>query len=164
MNVAGLVRRPTRDVDVLATAEAGPGRLAMREAQLPPDVQQCAAEVAADLGLGRGWLNTGPRRLLAKGLPQGICDRLRREDIGPRLSLYWAGRDDLICLKLLAAIDDLAPRTNVHEADLKALHPSFDELDRAVEWMKTHEEYEQLKVNLRDLLVEMGFNDLAYYL
>ena len=166
LNVAGLVARPTRDVDILAIGRERSGRIELETPDLPPDLRRCVSEVAVDLRLPSSppWLNTGPRRLLERELPAGIEKRLRREDFGPRLRVYWLARVDLVCLKLFAAADDRARRNEVHAADLAAMGPTYDELDGAVEWLRKQREYEELKPSLHRLLIHMGHEDLAYYL
>jgi len=163
MNVAGLVERPTRDIDVLATAEDRLGGTELRPAELPDDLRECVRQVAQEFGLPAGWLNPGRRELFGKGLPEGISTRLQREDFGPRLRIYWTGREDLISLKLLAAADERADRTEVHMQDLAAMRPSFEELDKAVDWIRNHEAFEEMKPSLKRLLIHMGHEDLAYY-
>ncbi len=95
----GLLDRPTQDVDVVAMARQGEGKLWLEEAAIPEDVRRLAAEVAEDLGLGSAWLNTEPKELLRKGLPRGAETRLAKRDFGSRLRVYVLAREDLICLK-----------------------------------------------------------------
>ncbi len=67
LTALGLVRRATRDVDLLAIAENGELRLAE---PLPQALLTARANVAADFGLAEDWLNPGPTGLLKWGLPE----------------------------------------------------------------------------------------------
>ena len=147
-------RRPTRH---------GAGSVQLGPAELPADLLQCASEVAADFGLRAAWLNAGPRELYHAGLPEGLSARLRREDFGPRLRIYWLGREDLVCLKLLAASDDRAPRQEEHEADLREMQASERELDTAMESMRGRDDYDRVQIPLKRLLIALGYENLAYY-
>jgi hypothetical protein len=73
LTALGLVRRATRDVDLLAIAENGELRLAE---PLPPALLTARAAVAADFGLAENWLNAGPTDLLKWGLPEGFMSRV----------------------------------------------------------------------------------------
>ena|SRR5277367_2137931 len=64
LTALGLVRRATRDVDLLAIAENGELRLAE---PLPQPLVAARAAVAADFGLAKDWLNPGPTDLLKWG-------------------------------------------------------------------------------------------------
>jgi hypothetical protein len=68
LTALGLVKRATRDVDLLAIAENGELRLAE---PLPPALLAARAAVGADFGLAENWLNAGPTDLLKWG-----CRRL----------------------------------------------------------------------------------------
>ena len=64
-----LVRRATRDVDVLAIAVDDELVLAR---PLPVSLVKAAGRVARDFGLAQDWLNPGPTDLLRWGLPEGF--------------------------------------------------------------------------------------------
>jgi hypothetical protein len=162
LNVLGLVCRPTRDVDVLAFF----GATGLKEIEeLPLDLRECAAEVAEDFGEKPNWLNDGPRKLFQQGLPEGMRERLIRETFGPCLRVYWTSRIDLICMKVYAASDDMGERQQVHIADLKQLNPkpSEEELNRAIEWRRKLPKFDEHSIVLKQLLSELGHEDLAYY-
>ena len=72
LTALGLVRRATRDVDLLAIAENGELRLAE---PLPQALLAARATVAADFGLAEDWLNPGPTDLLKWGLPEAFMSR-----------------------------------------------------------------------------------------
>ncbi len=69
LTALGLVKRATRDVDILAIADNGELRLA---APLPQALLTARAAVAADFGLAENWLNAAPTDLLKGGLPEGF--------------------------------------------------------------------------------------------
>ena len=149
----GLISRPTRDVDVvgLLTAEgiADPR-------PLPKPVVVARARVARDFGLPEDWLNTGPADLLDFGLPDGLVGRLDRRDYGPALSIHFASRFDQIHLKLYAMADQGPGR---HEADLRALNPTHDELLTASRWTRTHDPSEGFREQLVAALFYLGIQD-----
>ncbi|MGH9894122.1 MAG: DUF6036 family nucleotidyltransferase, partial [bacterium] len=61
LQALGLIRRGTRDVDVLAIREFDELRPAD---PFPPDLARARDRVARDFGLGERWLNPGPTELL----------------------------------------------------------------------------------------------------
>lgn len=73
LTALGLVRRATRDVDIVAIADNGELRLAE---PLPQILLAARAAVAADFGLAENWLNAGPADLLKWGLPEGFMSRV----------------------------------------------------------------------------------------
>ena len=86
LTALGLVRRATRDVDLLAIADNGELRLAE---PLPQAFLAARAAVAADFGLAEDWLNAGANGLAevgaARGLHQPGGDQVLRD--GPGRSL-----------------------------------------------------------------------------
>lgn len=166
LGLQGLQDRPTRDVDVLGRwDEAVLDAIGIEE--FPEEMAACIRRVADNhpelAGMGPNWVNLGPRALVQAGLPEGFADRLHVLRIGDRLTLHLLGRQDLLALKLYAAADDLGPRQDVHLADLKALEPTFDELDWAVDWLRTLRDFEEKKPVVKHVLEELGRDDLAYY-
>ena len=161
LNVLGLGCRPTLDVDVLAFL----GATGLEEIEkLPPGVRECAAEVAEDFGQLPNWLNCGPSDLFQQGLPEGMRERLIKGSFGPALRVYWTSRIDLICLKVYAASDDMGNRQQVHIADLKQINPSEEELYRAIEWRRKLPKFDEHSIVLKDLLSELGYPGIAYYI
>lgn len=132
MLLAGLLQRPTQDLDVVA--QVGEGSEAIDE--LPPGLQAAVADVAAALDLPADWLNTGPSSLFELGLPDGFIERAETRRYGP-LELWLADRLDQIHFKLYAAVDQ-GPASK-HFADLRALGPTAQELDDAARWAQTHD-------------------------
>lgn len=66
LTALGLVKRATRDVDLVAVAKDGE----LRSAEPLPETLQVARDrVARDFDLDGNWLNSGPAGLLMWGLP-----------------------------------------------------------------------------------------------
>ena len=168
LNVAGIVSRPTIDIDVVALASGRAKSVSLEPApaRLPDELRKCVSQVGADFGLDEqeAWINTGPRHLFEKGLPEGIENRLKIQNFGQRLRVYWVtDRRDMVCFKLYAAANRGA-RQQQHVADLEALAPSEEELEPAIEWCLTQNDAPDFKQDLKRLLADMGHEDLAYYI
>lgn len=88
LNLLGVVRRPTRDCDVL-------------EPELPPIIASAAQDFGTARGLHPEWLNNGPASL-GRLLPAGWQKRLRRLYDGRALVLTTLGRSALLLTKLFA--------------------------------------------------------------
>lgn len=150
----GLVRRPTRDVDVVALRAEG----AITPADpFPEPLVEAVRRVAGDFGLSEGWLNPGPTADLVRlGLPKGFEARMVTRSYGPALTVDFAGRLDQIHLKLYAMADQGLGR---HEDDLRALDPSPEELLGAARWARTHDPSEAFREELLGVLVYLGVQD-----
>ena len=153
LTALGLVRRATRDVDLLAIAENG--ELSLAE-PLPQALLQARAAVAADFGLPENWLNAGPTELLRWGLPPGFMSRVISRSYGPALMVYFASRLDQIHFKLFAMLDQGGGR---HEADLRELNPSPEELIAAARWLMTQDPSPGYRSVLAGALEVLGVND-----
>jgi hypothetical protein len=149
----GLVERATRDVDVLALAGA---EGLIPADPLPKALAQARDRVAQDFGLPAGWLNPGPTELLRFGLPDGFLSRVETRTYGPALTVLYAGRLDQVHLKLYAMVDQGAGR---HEADLRALEPTPEELVAAARWTRTHDPSEGFRQELVAVLAHLGVSD-----
>lgn len=149
----GLVERVTRDVDVVAL-RATAGLIAAKP--LPTALASARDRVARDFQLPSDWLNTGPASLLDFGLPPGFEQRLVSRHFGPALTVHFAGRLDLIHLKLFAVVDQGSGR---HEADLRALKPRRDELLDAARWTRTHDPSPGFRSELLAVLAYLGVVD-----
>lgn len=153
LTALGLVRRATRDVDLLAIAENGELRLAE---PLPPALLTARAAVAADFGLAENWLNAGPTDLLKWGLPEGFMSRVVTRSYGTALVVHFASRFDQIHFKLFAMVDQGGGR---HEADLRALNPAQGELTAAARWSVTQDPSPGYRSVLVDALRALGVDD-----
>jgi hypothetical protein len=106
-------------------------------------------------------LNVGPAGLIDFGLPDGIADRVTVRRYSS-LEVHLPAREDLICFKLYALVDQ-GPRSK-HMDDLRALAPSWDELVVAARWTRTHDPSVGFLGELRGALalfdVEVGDADL----
>ncbi len=153
LTALGLVRRATRDVDLLAIAENGE----LHPAEPLPDALRTARDrVARDFDLDENWLNSGPTDLLEWGLPLGFMTRVMTRHYGQALTVHFAGRVDQIHFKLFAMVDQAGGR---HEADLRALHPSKDELIAAARWSMTQDPSPGYRMVLVDALSALGVED-----
>ncbi len=150
-----LVRRATKDVDLVAIAEHGE----LRSAKPLPDALRVARDrVARDFGLDENWLNGGPTDLLKWGLPEGFMGRVVTRRYNEALTVHFAGRLDQIHFKLFAMVDQAGGR---HEADLRALHPKREELIAAAHWSMTQDPSPGYKMVLTDALKALGVGDNA---
>jgi hypothetical protein len=147
------VKRATRDVDLLAIANAGELRLAE---PLPQALLAARAAVAADFGLDENWLNPGPTDLLKWGLPEEFMSRVVTRSYGSALVVHFAGRFDQIHFKLFAMVDQGGGR---HETDLRALNPTRGELVVAARWSITQDPSPGYRSVLQDALHVLGVND-----
>jgi hypothetical protein len=166
LGLQGLQDRPTQDVDVLGRWDEEPLSVVGIES-FPQSVIACIKRVSANhpelAGLGPNWVNLGPSALAREGLPEGFVTRLQELRVGERLTLRLLGRKDLLALKLYAAADEQGPRREVHYSDLKGLAPTYDELDFAVEWIRTRRDFEEKRIAVKDVLRRLDHEDLAYY-
>jgi hypothetical protein len=153
LTALGLVKRATRDVDLLASAIAGELR---RADPLPQALLAARAAVAADFGLDENWLNAGPTDLLTWGLPEAFMSRVVSRSYGKTLVVHFAGRLDQIHFKLFAMVDQGGGR---HEADLRALSPTPGELVAAARWSITQDPSSGYRSVLQDALHVLGVDD-----
>lgn len=151
----GLTSRATRDVDVVALLS---GRALADPRPLPPGLIEARDQVARDFDLPEDWLNAAPADLLDFGLPAGFVDRLERRDYGDALTVHLASRFDQIHFKLYAMVDQGAGK---HEADLRALEPTRDELLAAARWTRTHDPSEGFREQLLAGLAYLGVEDVS---
>ncbi len=146
----GFVERPTADVDVVGFA--GPGGYSKAES-LPEFLADAVDDVGRALALGPGWLNAGPAGLIDFGLPEGLEHRVTVRRYGS-LEVHLPAREDLICFKLYAAVDQGS--RSKHMDDLRALGPSSDELVAAARWTRTHDDSVGFLGELRGALALFG--------
>jgi hypothetical protein len=147
----GLLARATKDVDVVAFESDG--QMIAPPKPLPDGLIQARDRVSRDFGLPEEWLNTGPSSLLELGLPEGFEGRLERREYGAALTVWFASRLDQIHLKLYAVVDQGPGR---HEADLRALGPTGEELVTAARWARSHDPSEGFRSVLVQVLADLG--------
>ena len=146
----GYIERATKDIDVLAIVKNGRDELAD---PMPPDLVRAAKDVALTLGLPDGWINAGPTSMLEHGLPAGISDRVVTLRFGT-LVLRLAGRQDQICFKFYAAVDQ-GPQSK-HADDLRSLAPTKEELLAAANWARTQDPSEGFLEMSKQALASFG--------
>ncbi|HEB34623.1 MAG TPA: hypothetical protein ENI18_02085, partial [Candidatus Aminicenantes bacterium] len=78
LNVLGLVRRTTKDVDIVAFTERdAEGKIFLKRAEpFPPELIEASKKVERDFDLPEKWLNPGPTSAVDSGLPDGLMDRV----------------------------------------------------------------------------------------
>lgn len=148
----GIVQRPTADLDVVGLAVEG---RYVKADRIPPVLAEAVRDVGAALGLSEKWLNNGPASLFDFGLPRGFEARVTVRRYGA-LEVHVAGRFDLVCFKLYAAVDHSGDRASKHLDDLKALQPSESELLAAARWTQTHDNSDAFFGELAKILAEFG--------
>jgi hypothetical protein len=153
LQARGLVDRPTRDVDVVARIDAG--RLVTAE-PLPAPLVEARDRVARDFSLPERWLNADPSDLLRLGLPDGFMERAVTHAYGPALVVHFASRADQVHFKFYATVDQGPGR---HEADLRVLEPTSDELVSAARWTRQHDPSPAHLELLRAALAAFGVED-----
>jgi len=160
LNVLGLIQRATEDVDILAYVKRNEGQevFFVKAEPLSPELKMAAEKVARDFNLPDRWLNSGPTSAVDLGLPEGLMERVITKQFGPKLIIHFLGRYDQIHFKLYAAVDQGAGK---HLDDLLLLNPTSDEIEDAARWSMTHDVSEGYKQNLKDMLIYMGFKDVA---
>jgi hypothetical protein len=138
LNLLGMVRRTTNDVDVIARAyRDAEGALRLSRAEpFPPSLQHAIRTVARDFGLPENWMNAEVGAQWVQGLPAWILDDIAWRRYG-HLDVGLVGRRTLIALKLFAAVDS-GPRS-VHVQDLLALAPTDEELEASRGWVVTQD-------------------------
>jgi hypothetical protein len=155
LTALGLVRRATRDVDLVAIAESGELRPAN---PLPEALREARDRVARDFDLDANWLNGGPTDLLKWGLPEGFMNRIVTRQYGDALTVHFASRFDQIHFKLFAMVDQAGGR---HETDLRAMQPSKPELIAAARWSMTQDPSPGYRMVLKEALNALGVEDDA---
>ncbi len=149
-----LIARPTtKDLDILGTRTPD-GIVPIRP--MPEPLREAIFDVGRTFGLADDWLNTGPDSLLDLGLPDGFVDRLERRDFSG-LVAWLAGRFDMVCFKLYAAVDQ-GPRSR-HFQDLRDLGPDRDDLLSAARWARSHDPSPGFRSLLVETLRALGVED-----
>lgn len=102
-------------------------------------------------------MNAGPTDLLLFGLPEGFWARVTTRRYGQALTVHFCGRRDQIHFKLYAMVDHAGGR---HEADLRALQPTREELVAAAKWSVTHAPSPGFRTMLEQALGHLGVEDV----
>lgn len=149
-----LIARPTtKDLDILG-ARTPNGVAPIRP--MPEPLRHAVIDVGRAFGLADDWLNTGPDSLLDLGLPDGFAERLERRDFGGLIA-WLAGRFDMVCFKLYAAVDQ-GPRSR-HFQDLRELAPGRGDLLLAARWAMSHDPSPGFRSLLIHALRRLGVED-----
>lgn len=127
----GVVERPTADVDVVGFSSPDGYTEALT---LPKFLAEAVRDVGDALGLGDGWFNSGPAGLLDLALPPGLEERVTVRTYAT-LEVHLPAREDLVCFKLYAAVDQ--GERSKHFADLRVLAPTPEQLLNAARWTRT---------------------------
>ena len=150
----GLVTRPTtKDLDVLGAWT--PDGITPID-PMPEPLRDAVIDVGRAFGLASDWLNPGPGSLLELGLPDGFTGRLERRDFGG-LVAWLAGRYDMVCFKLYAAVDQ-GPRSR-HWQDLRDMQPGRGELLSGARWSTSHDPSPGFRSLLVETLRRLGIED-----
>lgn len=152
----GLVKRATKDVDIVALLS--PSSKLESAKPLPKELLKASAQVARDLGLSENWLNSDPGDLMEFGFPDGFLERLQKREYGKRLTVNYIGRLDQIHFKVYAAVDQ---GPGHHVDDLRALEPTFEEMEAASRWAMTHDQSEGFRAVLIQMLEVLGYESVA---
>jgi len=155
LNLRGIVSRATVDVDIVAltTADGDPGDL-VSAAPLPAALLESVQQVAVELRLAPDWLNSAPADLLRLGLPSGFVEGLEWEEFGG-LRVGIPDRVGLIPLKLYAAADANWAGPDRHQRDLRAMHPTHEELVAANAWVRTQDASEEMNILVQRVIKEI---------
>ncbi|MFC1782053.1 nucleotidyl transferase AbiEii/AbiGii toxin family protein [Planctomycetota bacterium] len=160
LNALNLIRRTTKDVDIVALMDSN--NQLLDPDPLPEELLVAAKEVADTLHLPQDWLNNGPSSgdggLFRLGLPERFKERLVKNYQGEKLTVYFVSRLDQIHFKLYAAVDQLG---SYHASDLKQLSPSDEELLAAIGWATTHDPSEGFQTAIKLFLREFGYERLV---
>ncbi|MFO8073523.1 MAG: DUF6036 family nucleotidyltransferase [Polyangia bacterium] len=149
----GLLTRPTKDVDVLATVREGEYETAN---PLPDDLQSAIEDVASSLGIPTDWMNPGPTKQLEFGLPKGFKQRVETRRYGG-LILHLAGKFDQILFKFYAAVDQFPDEK--HLKDLRLLSPTREQLLEAAGWACSQDVSPEFREMSRQALAYLGVEE-----
>lgn len=108
--------------------------------------------MATVLELAATWLNNGPASLMDLGLPAGYEDRIELRRYGT-LDVHIPGRQDLVCFKLYAAVDQ-GPSSK-HFQDLQDMVPTHTELSAAAAWCRSHDPSSGFESEMRAALADL---------
>lgn len=162
LNVLGLVRRRTQDVDIVAIAKRDSRGETVLDItnRLDDALLRAARKVQKDFNLRDDWLNAKTAAVITFGLPAGLMERVETREYQDNLIIHFLGRYDQIHFKLFAAFAGEG-RRSAHLSDLLALGPKTDEVEAAARWILTREASDFYKHALKDFLQQIGFKNAA---
>lgn len=153
----GLIRRTTKDVDILGEVVFKGKEIEIKKIDLLPHWFTAASEkVGRDFGLTKYWIDTGPAFQLEQGLPGGFAERLVSKEYGKYLTVYFISRIDQIYFKLFASLD----RGGYHVEDFFKLNPSKEEILKAAGWVLTQDDSQEFKTILHNFLRKKGLDEI----
>lgn len=162
LNALGYVKRATQDVDIVAFVKkekGGLNLLSKANESIMSDLKTAAERVRRDFDLKEGWLNIGPASVMDIGFPEGLMERVQTRSYGDNLTIHFLGRYDQIHFKLYAALT--SERRVIHLSDLFALNPTKEEIRDAARWIMGGDTAGIYKQTLRNLLNQIGLEDVA---
>ena len=147
----GLVKRKTKDVDVLGEISIIDGELIIKKIiQFPSWFIKAVYTASKDLNMPKNWFNAGPTMQVDYGLPKGIESRLEKISYGDLLDIYYISRIDQIFFKLNHSI--CVGGSGYQVDDLINLKPTQEEIFEACIWVLDQYKSESIKQDLLDFL------------
>jgi len=153
-----IVSRSTHDVDVLARRNLD-GEI-FRAHPLPEELLQAAGEVARELSLESGWLNSSASFHFPDfhALPNAFWADLEIHDFGDCLRVRFVARSGQILLKLYAVLNRAETRDM---EDLLALNPDAAETESGLNWLLASIPGLTHRDRLPELLTALGHGELT---
>lgn len=153
-----IVSRSTHDVDVLA--RKNPDGEIFRAHPLPEELLQAAGEVARELSLESGWLNSSASFHFPDfhALPNAFWADLEIHDFGDCLRVRFVARSGQILLKLYAFLNRAETRDM---EDLLALNPDAGETESGLNWLLASIPGVTHRDRLPELLTALGHGELT---
>ena len=155
--IMGLVKRTTKDIDVLGIVQKNNENFKIVKADFPSWFETIIKKVARDFNLPNDWINAGPTSMVDLGLPKGLIERLIEKKYGNNLTVYYISRFDQIHFKLYASVD----RGGYHVDDLLKLKPTNEEIEAAALWSMSQDISNGYRIILKDLLKSLGYEDVS---
>jgi len=134
----GINNRTTMDIDVIFPET------------FSSTLKGMIVQIAKQKGLDEKWMNTGPSRD-AKYLNDGWIERSTLFFDGNHLKVWMVHREDMICLKLTAALDRQIP----DQADLLMMKPSDSEWEVARLWAREYDGNPSWSKLIDELVIEL---------
>lgn len=147
--------RPTRDIDVMGRVVERDGALELQKPTLSRGLRDAIKRVGVLYGKGKNWLNTAAVILLDETvLPEGMVERAEAREYGNCLMIRLCSRQDMVCLKIWAALDRSGPDIE----DLKEMGATEKEVLEGYKWCVAQGGDEEA---LRVIITEVGHGSLA---